>query len=161
MNTWFKFLLFLVPAVATTLYVLWRFSPEQTVIRRVNVVFSCLEKATLSAGTPSEKAERFQEVLAPALTIRAPHPVESGTIRPAQAGRMLKDFQNSITSCKISREEESVSFPAEDHAIYQATISAEITQGPGRKYPMRYQCRIEFKRSGRDWLAETIVLTPV
>ena len=161
MNTWFKFLLFLVPAVATTLYVLWRFSPEQTVIRRVNVVFSSLEKAALSAGTPSEKAERFQEVLAPALTIRAPHPVESGTIRPAQAGRMLKDFQNSITSCKISREEESVSFPAEDHAIYQATISAEITQGPGHKYLMRYQCRIEFKRSGRDWLAETIVLTPV
>ena len=52
-------------------------------------------------------------------------------------------------------------FPTEDHAIYQATIAAEITQGPGRKYPMRYQCRIEFKRSGNDWLAETIVLTPV
>jgi len=74
---------------------------------------------------------------------------------------MLKDFQNSITSCKISREDESVNFPTEDHAIYEATISAEITQGPGRKYPMRYRCRIEFKRSGRDWLAETIVLTPV
>jgi len=26
---------------------------------------------------------------------------------------------------------------------------------------MRYHCRIEFKRSGRDWLVEAIVLTPV
>ncbi len=160
MNNWFKFLLFLVPTVAVTFYVLWKFSPEQTVIRRVDVLLACLEDAPLSAGTPSEKAERFQNALAPTLTIRAPHPVESGTIQPAQAGRMLKDFQNSVTSCKISRGEESVNFPAEDHAIYQATISAEITQGPGRNYPMRYQCRIEFKRSGSDWLAETIVLTP-
>ncbi len=161
MKTWCKFVLFLVPAVAVTLFVLWKFSPEQTVLRRVDTLFTCLEKAPLSAGTPSEKAERFQVLLAPALTIRAPHPVESGTIRPTAAGRILKDFQNSITSCKISREDESVSFPAEDHAIYHASISAEITQGPGRRYPMRYKCRIEFKRSGRDWLAATIVLTPV
>jgi len=161
MKTGFKLLLFLVPALAATLYVLWKFSPEQAVIRRAEVLFTCLEKSTLSTGTPSDKAERLQVVLSPALEIRAPHPVESGAISPAQARRMLKDFQHSITSCKISQEEESVNFPAEDHAVYQAAISAEIAQGPGRKYHMRYHCRIEFKRSGRDWLAESIVLTPV
>ena len=161
MKTWLKLLLFLVPAVAATLYVLWRFSPEQAVIRRAEVLLTCLEKSTLSTGTPSDKAERLQEVLSPALEIQAPHPVESVVISPAQAGRMLKDFLNSITSCKISRKEESVSFPAEDHAIYQAAIFAEIAQGPGRKYHMQYHCRIEFKRSGHDWLAEAIVLTPV
>ena len=161
MKTGLKLLLFLVPAVAATLYVLWKFSPEQTVIRRAEALFTCLEKSTLSTGTPSEKAERFQTVLSPALEIRAPHPVESGAIGPAQAGRMLKDFQQSITSCKISCEEESVDFPAEDHAVYQVAIFAEIAQGPGRKYHMRYHCRIEFKRSGRDWLAEAITLTPI
>ncbi len=161
MKTGLKLLLFLVPAVAATLYALWRFSPEQTVIRRAEVLFTCLEKSTLSTGTPSDRAERFQIMLSPALEIRAPHPVESGAIGPAQAGRMLKDFQQSITSCKISREEESVDFPAEDHAVYQVAIFAEIAQGPGRKYHMRYHCRIEFKRSGRDWLAEAITLTPI
>ena len=53
MKTGFKLLLFLVPALAATLYVLWRFSPEQTVIRHAEVLFTCLEKSTLSTGTAS------------------------------------------------------------------------------------------------------------
>ena len=160
MKTWLKFLVFLIPVVASTVYLFWRFSPEQTVIRRAYLIFTCLEKSTLSAGAPSEKAERFQETLSPSLKIQAPHPVESGEIDPPLAARMLRDFLNSILSCAISREEESVNFPTVDHAIYQAFISVEITQGPGRKYHMRYLCRIEFRRPGRHWLAENIILTP-
>ncbi len=160
MKTWLKFLVFLIPVIASTVYLFWRFSPEQTVIRRAGLIFTCLEKSTLSAGAPSEKAERFQETLSPSLKIQAPHPVESGEIDPPLAARMLRDFLNSILSCAISREEESVNFPTADHAIYQAFISVEITQGPGRKYHMRYLCRIEFRRPGRHWLAENIILTP-
>lgn len=160
MKTWLKFLVFLIPVVASAVYLFWRFSPEQTVIRRADLIFTCLEKSTLSAGAPSEKAERFQETLSPSLKIQAPHPVESGEIDPPLAARMLRDFLNSILSCAISREEESVNFPTADHAIYQAFISVEITQGPGRKYHMRYLCRIEFRRPGGHWLAENIILTP-
>ena len=63
MKTWLKFLVFLIPVIASTVYLFWRFSPEQTVIRRADLIFTCLEKSTLSAGAPSEKAERFQETL--------------------------------------------------------------------------------------------------
>ncbi len=160
MKTWIKFLVLLIPVIASTIYLFWRFSPEQAVIRRSDLIFACLEKSTLNTGTPSKKAERFQELLSPSLKIQAPHPVDSGEIDPDHAARMLKDFLNSILSCTVSRERESVNFPTEGHAIYQAAISVEISQGPGRRYNMRYLCHIEFKRSGRHWLAEDIVLNP-
>ena len=34
MKLWIKFLLFLIPAVAGTIFVFWRFSPEQAIIKR-------------------------------------------------------------------------------------------------------------------------------
>ena len=41
---WLKLAVFLVPAVAATLYLVWRFSPEQAVIRRADALFASLEK---------------------------------------------------------------------------------------------------------------------
>lgn len=161
MKLWLKFLLFLVPALLGTWFVLWRFSPEQAVLRRADLVFTSVEKGTLSAGSPRDKAERLEEVLAPALEIRGPHPVPSGAFSSAQVGRMLVEFQNSILSCQISREDETVEFPTEEQAVYRALLSAETAQGPGRTYHMRYWCRIEFRRSGRAWLATLIELEAI
>jgi len=161
MKTWIKLTVFLVPALAAAWFILWRSSPEQAVLRHADLIFTCAEKGALSAGAPREKAARLQEALAPAVEIRAPHPVPSGSMSSTQTGRMLVEFQNSILSCQISRENEIVEFPAPELAVYHATVSAEASQGAGRTYHMRYRCRIEFKKSGRDWLAGLIVLEAI
>ena len=158
MNTWTKLAIFLVPALAATWFVLWRFSPEQEVLRHAALIFACAERGTLSPGSAREKAERLQATVAAELEIRAPHPVPSGVMSSSQAGRVLIEFQNGILSCRISRENEKVEFLEPEKAVYLATVSADATQGPGRTYHMRYRCRIEFRRSGRDWLAELIEL---
>jgi hypothetical protein len=74
MKLWLKITLIFVPAVAATLFVFWRLSPEQAIIKRAEVLFTSLEKRTLSAGTPREKARQFREILSPRFTIHAPPP---------------------------------------------------------------------------------------
>jgi hypothetical protein len=161
MKLWIKFLLFLIPAVAGTIFVFWRFSPEQAIIKRADVLFTSLEKKTLSSGTPREKAARFQEILSPQLEIKAPFPIPSGKVPPATAAYHLKQFQGGVTSCKIARKDETVAFPSEGMAIYQSTVVADISAGPNSQRVLRYRCRLEFEKSGRDWLLRSIVLTPI
>ncbi len=156
-----KLLLFLIPALAGVLYLVWRMSPEQAVIRRADVIFTSLEKGTLSTGSTEEKSKRFREVISPKLEIRAPHPIPSGTIESALLAHQLEQFHGGITSCNIRREEETVAFPSDDRAIYQAKVAADVTQGPSHKYNMRYQCRFEFEKSGQDWLLVSIALSAI
>ena len=161
MKLWIRLAIFLVPALAATWFVLWRFSPEQAVLRHADLIFTCAEKGPLRAGTPREKAARLTAALSPDIKIQAPHPLPSGSLSSTRASRMLVEFQNSILSCKISRENEEVAFSSPDLAVYRAIVSAEAAQGPGRRYHMRYQCRIEFTRSGREWLAGLIELEAI
>lgn len=156
-----KLLLFLIPALAGALYLSWRMSPQQAVIRRANVIFASLEKGTLSTGTTDEKAKRLREVLASRLEIQAPHPLPSGALDSATLAQLLEQFHGVITSCKMHREDETVSFPTEGRAIYQSELSADVAQGPRHTYNRRYQCRFEFEKSGRDWLLVSIVLTAI
>jgi hypothetical protein len=70
-------------------------------------------------------------------------------------------FQGGVTSCKIARKDETVAFPSEGMAIYQSTVVADISAGPNSQRVLRYRCRLEFEKSGRDWLLRSIVLTPI
>jgi hypothetical protein len=160
MKLWLKIILIFVPAVAATLFVFWRLSPEQAIIKRAEVLFTSLEKGTLSAGTPREKARQFRELLSPQFTIHAPRPLPSGLIAPAMAATLLEEFQNGVLSSKIAREDQTVSFPDEKEALYEATITAKVAHTPSARQVFRYRCRLQFEKSGRDWLLREIVLTP-
>lgn len=161
MKLWLKILLLLIPAVAGTIFVFWRLSPRQAIIQRADVLFTSLEKGALSAGTARAKADQFRAILSPDLTITAPFPIPTGPTDPSLAADRLEEFQNAVSSCKIERKDETVDFPNEDEAIYQSTFTAEINQGPSTRRHLRYRCRFEFKKSGRDWLLRAIVLTPI
>ena len=161
MRTWIKILIFLIPAIGGTIFVFWRLSPKQAIIRRANVIFASLEKKTLSSGTPTEKAERFREVLSPEFEIKASKPVPSGTLPPEEAADNLRRFLENVMSCRISRKGVAVAFPSDGLAIYEATVEADVTISPNNRPVMRYRCRFEFEKSGRDWLLRLIVLTPI
>ncbi len=156
-----KFLIFLVPAVAGTVWLFWRLSPEQAIIKRADVLFASLEKKTLSTGTPREKAERFQVLLSPKLDVRAPHPIPSGPVPPATAADLVERFQDGVTSCRISRGKETVAFPSGGQAIYEATAEVDLSIGRSSRRVLRYRCRFEFEKVGRDWLLRLVVLTPI
>jgi len=160
MRPWVKLLLFLIPAVAGIIYLYWRLSPEQAVIRRVDAVLASFDKKTLSTGTSKQKAERFSQLLSPQLEIRARHPVPSGPILPTVAAGLLEQFQDSVRSCKISREKETVAFPSGEKAIYQAIVEVDVRAGRS-SWVLRYQCRLEFDKVGRDWLLRLVILTPI
>jgi len=140
MKLWLKIILIFVPAVAATLFVFWRLSPEQAIIKRAEVLFTSLEKGILSAGTPREKARQFRELLSPQFTIHAPRPLPSGLIAPAMAATLLEEFQNGVLS---------------------STITAEVAHTPSARQVFRYRCRLQFEKSGRDWLLLEIVLTRI
>ncbi len=50
---------------------------------------------------------------------------------------------------------------ASDILIYQSTVVADISAGPNSQRVLRYRCRLEFEKSGRDWLLRSVVLTPI
>ena len=161
MKTWLKLLLFLIPALAGTLFVFWRMSPRQAVIRTAEVVFTSVEKKTLSTGTPREKAERFRQVLANEVEIKAPRPLPSDSISALTLASLLEDFHNGVSGCTISRENEEVAFSGENAAVYTAEIAADVAQGPSMKRHMRYRCRFEFERVDRQWRLRRIILDPI
>ena len=158
---WLKLLIFLIPAIGGAIYLVWRFSPEQVLIRRAAVVFECVEKGTLSAGTPKEKAQQFQDLLTEDFELMAPRPLPSGPLPPAQAARSLLNFQQSVLSCRVTRDGETVAFPSEGHAIYQSTLEADVAVTPSNRRVMRYRCRFEFVKAEEEWLLRLIVLTPI
>lgn len=158
---WLKLLFFLVPALAGALFLWWRFTPEQAVIRRADLIFSTLEKRAISSGSLAEKADRFRETLSPDFQVEAPRPLPSESLPPAVASGLLRNFHENIMSCRISRNEETVAFPTEDQAIYQALIEADVAGGPNNRRLMRYRCRFEFEKSGEEWLLRLVVLTPI
>ncbi|NIP96176.1 MAG: hypothetical protein GWO24_23160, partial [Akkermansiaceae bacterium] len=155
---WVKILLFLIPAVAGTIYLLWWISPEQAISRRADALFASIEKKTLSTGTARQKAEQFQSILSRQLEIQAPQPVPSGSFAPAHAASLLEEFHQGVTSCRISREKETVALPSPADAIYQATVEVDVLVGRS-SWVLRYQCRLEFEKSGDDWLLKLVILT--
>lgn len=158
---WLKLVLFLVPAVAATIFVLWRLSPEQAIIRRAEVIFTSVEKKTLDSGSASEKAEQLRAILDPEFSVNAPLPIPSGPLAPAEAAEMVREFLLSLTSCAVTRSEERVTFPSPERAIYEATLQVDVAVGRNTRHVFRYLCQLEFVRREADWLLQRAVLTAI
>lgn len=156
---WLKLLIFLVPALAGTLFLWWWLSPEQAIVRRADALFASLEKKTLETGTATDKAERFRSILHPDFTVKAPRPIPSGPVPPEAAARRVHDLQDSITASRISRSDQRVTFPSDGRAVYEATVQVDITLGRSSPLVFRYRCHLEFEREGRDWLLHRAVVT--
>ncbi|MDG2487461.1 MAG: hypothetical protein P8M65_07120 [Roseibacillus sp.] len=152
---------FVILAVTGTFFLLWRSTPEQIVKRQAHRLLDCLEKGALSSNTTTNKVELLGELLAHSFTVQAPYPVDSGTFDRTQAGRSLKDFHDSVMSCAIRRDNALIKIEAENIGSYETVLSVEISLGPRRQHHFKYNCLIEFIRSGDDWIAREIILNPI
>ena len=159
---WIKLAIFLIPAIAATLFVLWRFSPEQAIIRRADAIFATIEKKTVSlSGGPKEAGQRLKGFLAPSFEVIASPPLPNGRVSPDAAADSLEQFHSYTTSCKISRDKPTVTFPGSGEAAFEAVVDVDVVVGRSSRRILRYQCRLEFEKSGRDWLLKAAVLKPL
>lgn len=158
---WLKVLLVLVLALAATAYLVWRRSPEQTVIRRADIILECLSKKVIETGTATEKAERFRALLHPDFAVQAPLPIPSGPVSPDAAAGYLLDLQQSVTSCRISRSDERVTFPSDGKAVYEVALEVDILIAQNTQRLLRYRCQLEFVKEGHDWLLLRVVISAI
>ncbi len=159
---WIKLLAFLVPALAGLLYLAAWLSPTKVVTRRLHSLLSSVEhKGVLSIEGMDRRTERFAAMLAPEFTIDAPSPLPRNHLPPPRAAGLLREFHQSITSCRITRESTTVTFPASGHAVVETLLTIDVRFGAGASRVVRYRTRLEFHKINRRWLLSAATLTPV
>ena len=148
-------------ATAGSSFLLWKSSPGQIIKAQAHRLFKCLEKTVLGSDTTSEKADLLGALITPSFEVQAPYPVNSGSLTRSPAGHSLREFHDSIMSCKIHKENARIHFDTDRAGRYQTELSVEISVGPRRQHHLRYQCLIEFIQSEGEWLAREISLNPM
>lgn len=155
---WLKILLFLIPAIGISLYLLWRQTPEQVLLGRSHGFLELFGKKAVSTSTPRDKAEALPDFLAPDFELEGPSPVPNGPFSAAELGRQLIQFQTSIFTCGIEQSEQSVELLDDSTGVFRANLDATVALKPKNKRSYRYHAELIWKKSGDDWLLHRLKL---
>lgn len=160
MSTKFKLTLFLVPALAAIVYLVWWLSPTQVILRRLDAALELADISALRLASPDQLPARLNLQVAPTLEVTAPHPIPSGSFTPEELAVHLSDLHSQVASCRITREEAetTVFFPNRNEARVATPIKVSLSWGRGSGLTRPYQAKLRFTKTAAGWLLDQVVL---
>lgn len=157
MRTLFRKLLsFLVPAAIAVGFLLWWFSPTQTVIRTSKAILDTFEVRALTMGSRSDQSDRLAEHLAMIVKVTGPDPIPTESFSKTNLIEQHERYQRYLMASRISSGNYSVRFPKKGDATAIIDVEADIQMPGGRRNVMRYQVVFHFLKVGKSWLLREI-----
>jgi hypothetical protein len=160
MSTKLKLALFLIPAIAAIVFLIWWRSPTQVVLRRLDALLELADVGALRLAPPEQLPGQLKTLIAPNLDLHAPFPVPSGTFSPDEIAAHMQELHGSVGSCRVTREEASVYFPSAGEARVKTPLEAQLSWGRGSSRTNRYHAELRFTKSADGWLLDEITLLP-
>ena len=160
MSTKLKLGLFLIPAIAAIVFLIWWRSPTQVVLRRLDALLELADVGALRLAPPDQLPGELSTLIAPSLDLRAPLPVPSGTFTPDEIAAHMQELHGSVGSCRVHREDATVYFPSAGEARVETPLEAQLSWGRGSTRTNRYHGELRFTRSAKGWLLDQVRLTP-
>ena len=159
MHTKTKLVIFLVPALAAVIFLIWWFQPEKVITRRFDALLGIIDVSLLRTDTNEKLEQSLETLLAAEVEFLAPDPVPDGSRTPAQVANSVTRLHSSVTSCKIQRTEPAIHFPASREARLETTLQALISGGGGTKVTRRFRAEFLYKKGDGGWKIHRIALT--
>lgn len=149
---WAKLSAFLLLGIGATIYLWWRFSDSQTVLRQTDAFFESATVQRISLADADKPLDLFRSVVGDSITFAGVDPIPNETLSEDEAVRLLKTFRESVGGCKIRRLETKVTFPTPEIARVEALIESEISWGGGRRNIDKFRAELGFERSPDGWI---------
>ena len=154
-----KLAFFLVPALAAILFLAWWRAPSQVVLRRVDSLLELVEARPLRLDTPEQIPLQLEILVAPAVEIDAPRPLQAGIFTRDQLADILAGLHGSVASCGITRGETTVHLPTPDMARVAMPVEVRLSWGRGSGRSKRYHAELRFAKSVAGWHLDRVHLT--
>ena len=147
---------FLIPAGVALGFLLWWFSPSQSVIRSCKAVFDALEISPISIGTKAELSDRFESLLASEVEITAAPTLQPDSYSREEIRDIHREFQDYVISSHIEASDYKVEFPSPNVADLTADAQAEVKLLGGGLESSSYRISFRFEKAGKTWLLSKI-----
>ncbi len=158
LHTRTKLALFLVPAIAAVIFLLWWFNPERVVTRRLDALLGIVDVSPLRTRSNAQLENTLGKLLAAEIEIVAPTPIPSGSLPVAEIAESIIRLHESVTSCKIQRTDPSIHFPDSREARLETILQGDLAGG-GSKVTRRFRAEILYKKGPGGWKIHRIALT--
>ncbi|MDE0825261.1 MAG: hypothetical protein OSA48_00460 [Akkermansiaceae bacterium] len=150
---WVKLSAFLLLGLGAAIYLWWRFSDSQSVLRQTDALFESATVQRISFADADKALELFRSVVGDSITFAGADPIPNKTLSEDEAVTLLKNFRESVGGSKIRRLETTVTFPGPDKAWVEALIESDISWDGGRRHNVdRFKAELHFERSPEGWI---------
>lgn len=149
---WIKLGLFLLLGLASTLYLLWRSSDQQRVLRQLDALLETATVQRLTLGDAERPITQFQAIVADSLILHGSPPIPQGTYSNAEATELLRNFRNSVGGCRVRRFGTTIDFPTEDEARVKALLEVDVSFGRSHRRAEKFKAELLFQRSPEAWI---------
>jgi len=149
---WVKLSAFLLLGVGAAIYLWWRLSDEQAVLRQTDALFETASVQRLALGDPDKPLQIFRAIIADPFILKGSDPIPSGTYSEAEAVALLKDFRDNVGGSRIRRLETAVAFPSPDEARVETLLEVDLSWGRGPHSVDKFKAELLFQRTTEGWI---------
>lgn len=149
---WVKLSAFLLLGAGAAIYLWWRLSDTQTVLRQTDAFFESATVQRISLGDAEQPIELFRTVVGDSITFAGADPIPNETLSEEEAVALLRRFRDSVGGCRIRRLDTEVAFPTPDEAQVRALIESDISWPGGRHNVDKFRVELHFERSPDGWI---------
>jgi hypothetical protein len=139
-------------ATGVGIYLWWRYSDEQVILRQTDALFQTATVQRLSLGDSDQPLEDFRAIIGDPFTLVGDRPIPAGSYSEDEAVRYLEDFRNSVGGARIRRLETAMSFPTPATARVEALIEVELSWGRGTRSVNKYRAELLFEDTSEGWI---------
>lgn len=143
---------FLLLGVGSAIYLWWRLSDEQVVLRRVDALCETVSVRTLSLGDRDRPLEIFRSLVDDRITVSGDPMIPNGTFSREEAVKRVESFRTAARSADVRRLDTAVTFPGPDRAVVETILEVE-THLHGRSRTLdRTRAQLHFRRAPEGWI---------
>ena len=160
MSTKLKLVLFLVPAIAAAVFILWWRSPTQVITRKVDALLDLADVGALRLASADHLPGQLRILVAPTLEVSAPRPIPTGTLGHPKLIDSFETLHSNVASCRITRGDLAIRFPSPSQSLVKTPLEAKVSWGRGSGITRRYHAEMHFTRSAEGWQLDQLRLAP-
>ena len=144
--------IFLLLGIGSGIYLWWRLSDEQVLLRQVDALCETVSVRTISLGDEDRPIEIFRSLIADPVTLSGSSAAPHGTYSKEEMAKELKRYRQAVKSATARRLETSVTLSNASSALVEALIEHEASWFHGSRTADRIRARLAFRKGPEGWI---------
>ena len=144
--------IFLLPGIGSGIYLWWRLSDEQVLLRQVDALCETVSVRTISLGDEDQPIEIFRSLIGDPVTLSGSAAAPQGTYSKEEMAKELKRYRQAVRSARARRLESKVTLPNPNSALVEALIEHEANWFHGSRTADRIRARLTFQKGPEGWI---------